>query len=89
MDKTAIREGFIQQEDGYFTSTEYPLIRYKEVTDEDPLSGVVYDDFRFEIFVRPYFFNLLGKKRWEYIVQTSSFSMGFSFSYYMTKPKKR
>jgi hypothetical protein len=87
MRKHTPQEGFYKQPDGYFTSAEFPLIRYKEVTDDDPM-GKEYNDYRFEIYQRPYFFHLLGRKRWSFLVQTNSFTMGLSFSKYMTFKKK-
>lgn len=74
---------FSEQKDGYFITEKQPLIRFKIVKDIDPIFGGEYWDYRFEIFQRPYFWNLLGSKRWEMSVQTNGFTEGLSFSHYL------
>lgn len=74
---------FSEQRDGYFTTKKQPLIRFKIVKDIDPIFGGEYWDYRFEIFQRPYFWNLLGSKRWEMSVQTNGFTEGLYFSHYL------
>lgn len=44
-------------------------------------------DYCFEVFKRPYFWGLIGKKRWEESMQTNSFEMGLSFSKYLLGEK--
>lgn len=78
---------FSQQKDGYFTTNKQPLIRFKIVKYIDPLFGNECWDYRFEIFHRPYFWNLLGSKRWEISVQTNGFTEGLSFSLYILGKK--
>ncbi|MNQ27560.1 hypothetical protein D3C85_408200 [compost metagenome] len=74
---------FSENNDGYFTTDKNPLVRFKIVKDVDPIFGGEYWDFRFEIFKRPYFFGLLGCKKWEMSVQTNGFIEGLSFSNYL------
>lgn len=74
---------FSEQKDGYFTTEKQPLIRFKIVKDIDPIFGGEYWDYRFEIFQRPYFWNLLGSKKWDMSVQTNGFTEGLSFSHYL------
>jgi hypothetical protein len=73
---------FIEQKDGYFRSEKQPLIRFKVVKEIEPIFGGHYWDYRFEIFQRPYFWNLLGSKRWKMSMQTDRFTEGLSFSHY-------
>lgn len=74
---------FSEQKDGYFTTEKQPLIRFKIVKDIDPIFGGEYWDYRFEIFQRPYFWNLLGSKKWDMSAQTNGFIEGLSFSHYL------
>lgn len=74
---------FSEQKDGYFTTEKQPLIRFKIVKDIDPIFGGEYWDYRFEIFKRPYFFGLIGSKKWEISVTTNGFADGVSFSHYL------
>ncbi|MXN90169.1 hypothetical protein GR160_02935 [Flavobacterium sp. Sd200] len=53
-------------------------IMYSIVQINDPEIGWV-EEYRFEIYQRPYFFGLLGKKRWEFVIQTNDFNLGYSF----------
>jgi len=55
-------------------------IRVREVTYDCPDWGDEITDYCFEVFKRPYFWGLIGKKKWEDVIQTNSFSMGLSFS---------
>ena len=80
---------FSEQKDGYFTTEKQPLIRFKIVKDVDPIFGGEYWDYRFEIFQRPYFWNLLGSKRWDMSVQTNGFTEGLSFSHYLLGFRQR
>ena len=80
---------FSEQRDGYFTTEKQPLIRFKIVKDIDPIFGGEYWDYRFEIFQRPYFWNLLGSKKWDMSVQTNGFTEGLSFSHYLLGFRQR
>lgn len=80
-------QGFIKQPDGYFVNKKEPLIRFNIVQDIDPIFGSEYWDFSFEVFKRPYFFGLIGRKKWERSVQTNGFNEGLSFSKYLLKIK--
>jgi hypothetical protein len=42
--------------------------------------GEYLTDYEFEIFKKPYFFGLLGKRRWLWAISTNSISMGLGFS---------
>lgn len=63
--------------------TEYKKVedqvRVRQVTYTCPQWGDEITDYCFEVFKRPYFWGTIGKKRWEEIIQTNSFSMGLSF----------
>ncbi len=59
-------------------------IRCKKVTYKDEIDGEV-TDWCFEIFKRPFFWGLIGKKRWEMSMQTNSFRMGHDFSAHLLK----
>lgn len=76
-----ISQPYIINESEKYFLTENPLIRYKIV--EETEDGKIYYDFRFEVFKRPYFFGLLGKKRWEWTIQSSDFATGKSFCEYL------
>lgn len=71
---------FTLNDDGYYYSKTNTNIRFKIVVDEDPIWGGIYEDFRFEILIRPYFFRLIGKHKWDYTCQTNGFYEGLSFS---------
>lgn len=74
---------FMEGDDGYFYAIKNLLIRYKIIIEHDPIFGGEYWDYRFEIFKRPYFFGLVGKKKWEMSVQTNGWQEGISFSNYL------
>lgn len=76
---------FKLKNDGWYYSETNPEIRYKYVYQIEPITNVTFTEYRFEIFKRPYLFGLLGRKKWEYLVQTNSFRDGFSFCNYMLK----
>ena len=59
------------------------LIRVRTVEYDDPEWGDECLDYCFEVFKRPFFWGLIGKKRWEESMQTNSYSMGLSFSKYL------
>lgn len=80
-------QGFIKQSDGYFTNEKQPLIRFKIVKDIEPTFGGEYWDFSFEVLKRPYFFGLIGRKKWDRSVQTNGFTEGLSFSKYLLNIK--
>ncbi|MCT3835929.1 hypothetical protein HZQ12_17785 [Elizabethkingia anophelis] len=71
--------------DGYYYSSTNPKIRFKIVEDRDPIFGGIYEDFRFEIFKRPFLWGLLGRKKWDMSVQTNGFYEGLSFSNFLLK----
>lgn len=80
-------QGFKKQKDEYFLNEKLPLIRFKIVKEIDDYFDEEYHDFRFEIFKRPYFFGLLGIKKWEMSCQTNGFYEGLSFSKYLLNIK--
>jgi len=47
---------FNLNDDGYYYSKTNTNIRFKIVIDEDPIWGGVYEDFRFEILKKPFFY---------------------------------
>lgn len=66
--------------------TDNIFIRYKVIRRNSTVFGELYEDlYEFEIYRRPYFFNLLGKKRWEVAVKTNCFNSGKSFCEYLLK----
>ena len=86
MEKTLILDyDFKENQDGWFYSKKQPLVRFKFVTDEDPIWGGIETDFYFEVFKRPYLFGLVGRKRWEYIVRTNGWTEGMSFCSYILR----
>ena len=77
---------FIEKnKDGWFYSNNHPRVRFKFIREDDPIFGGTTNDFFFEIFKRPYFFGLLGKKKWEFIVQTNGWMEGMSFCNYILR----
>lgn len=89
MEKTLILDyDFKAAEDGWFYSPTQQQVRFRFVTDEDPIFGGVTTDFHFEIFKRPYFFGLIGKKKWDFIVQTNGWKEGMSFCSYILRKYK-
>lgn len=78
-----IEYDFKQKIDGYYYSEKRPNIRFYFTEDEDPIFGGVTADFVFEIFKRPYFFGMIGKKKWEFICQTNGWKEGISFCSYL------
>lgn len=86
MEKTLILDyDFKENQDGWFYSKKQPLVRFKFVTDEDPIWGGITTYFFFEVLKRPYFFGLIGKKKWEFIVQTNGWKEGMSFCSYILR----
>lgn len=73
-------EDFKLADDGYYYSKTNTNVRFKIVIDEDPIWGGIYEDFRFEILKRPFWFQ---KKKWDLSVQTNGFYEGLSFSNYL------
>lgn len=73
----------------YNTIGEYPRIRWKTVKYEDPIDGGEYTDYYFVIFRRPFFFGLMGKRKWEFAVQTNCFESGISFCKYLLGDKSQ
>ena len=57
-------------------------VRYKLVEYFD-FGGNKVQEYHFEIFKRPYFFGLIGKKRWEWVVTTNEYKEGLSFVKYI------
>lgn len=68
-----------------YIATSNPNVRYKVVEDFDPIFGGMTDDFQFEILKRPYFFGLIGYKKWEISIITNCYTTGLSFSEYLLK----
>ena len=86
MEKTLILDyDFTENQDGWFYSKKQPLVRFKFVTDEDPIWGGITTDFIFKVLKRPYFFGLKKKKKWEFIVQTNGWKEGMSFCSYILR----
>lgn len=50
-------------------------IRYRKVMYYD-FGGDECINFEFKVFIRPYFFNLIGRKKWKCIVTTERFNTG-------------
>jgi len=60
-------------------TTRHEKIRYIVVECECPIFGGITDEYRFEVFKRPYFFGLLGRKKWDFAIMSENFNLGFSF----------
>jgi len=72
-----------EEKDGYYYSEQFPNIRFSLIEDEDPIFGGFYTDLKFEVFKKPFFFGLIGKRKWEMSMQTNSFHHGLYFSKYL------
>lgn len=59
-------------------------IRARKVEYTDPEVGKCIEA-EFQVFKRPYFFGLIGKKRWETSIITNDEQMGMSFSRYLIR----
>jgi hypothetical protein len=60
------------------------LIRWREIIDANVDDGPDIK-YEFSILRRPYFFNLIGKKKWENSIVTNDFNVGMSFSQHLLK----
>jgi hypothetical protein len=54
-------------------------IRYREVQFYD-WDGELCHEFEFNVFKRPYFFGLIGKKRWIWSITANDFGVGLGFT---------
>ena len=54
-------------------------IRYREVQYYD-WDGELCQEFEFNVFKRPYFFGLIGNRRWIWSITSNSFDIGLGFT---------
>jgi len=59
--------------------TQEKKIRYRNVEYLD-WDGIICYDIEFQIFKRPYFWGLIGHKKWLWSITTNDMQMGLEFS---------
>ena len=74
---------FKQNNDGWFYSELNPRVRFR--FEEYEYCGEIVNNFFFEIKKRPYFFGLIGKIKWDFVVQTNGFTEGVSLCNFILK----
>ena len=56
-----------------------PYIRNRRIIYTD-FEGDFSEDIEFQVFKKPYFFGLLGKKKWQPSIVTNNYNRGLNFS---------
>lgn len=76
---------FKLHEDGYYYSEKFPDVRFKIKGYE--FEGKIEKEYIFEVKNKRNFFGLFRKKKWEYVVSTTSFFDGLDFCHFIIVDK--
>lgn len=63
-------------------------IRWRKVTYIDPMFYDIVSDFQFEVLQKPYFFGLIGKKKWIEEIQSSSWQLAHDWVNHIVKKRR-